>query len=488
MQRWIRYFRSTATVAHARRRLSRWQNALQHRLHAEPLEERTLLAAAPVADPGGPYTIVEGQNLTLDASGSSDADGDTLTFSWDVNGDGTFGDAMGATPTLTFAQLSNLGIDDGPDSTAITVRVDDGTGNSTDASTTLTLHNFRPAVGIFGTPALFRGEAAAFTFRARDASLVDQAGPFVYRVDWDGNGTVDQTVSGLGALVLSHQFFAVGAVNVRASVTDKDGATSLVATMPITVAEYVLRPSTIAPGRTDLVWGGTPGDDTVSFYYQGQPGAAQLHVLVTDENGQAVLRDTTVNGVDGRILAFGYDGADVLNATSLVPNRVVFYGGQGDDLLIGGVQSDQLAGQDGNDIIVGGAQAVDGNDTILGGAGRDLLIGMAGLDYIDGGVGEDLIVGERVVFANLPQALVDIQNEWVSSRTYVERVTNILGVGQGPRSNGNTFLTPLGANPTVVRDMAVDTLFGRADLDWFLLRIGEDLVGDRVQGEFATTT
>ena len=66
----------------------------------------------PTADGGGPYVINEGLSLLLNASGSSDPDGDLLSFSWDVNGDGIFGDAIGATPTLTWAQLNALGITD----------------------------------------------------------------------------------------------------------------------------------------------------------------------------------------------------------------------------------------------------------------------------------------------------------------------------------------------------------------------------------------
>lgn len=40
----------------------------------------------PVANPGGPYTIERGQTLTLDGSGSSDADGDTLSYRWYIFG------------------------------------------------------------------------------------------------------------------------------------------------------------------------------------------------------------------------------------------------------------------------------------------------------------------------------------------------------------------------------------------------------------------
>ena len=42
----------------------------------------------PSAAAGGPYTTTEGNGVTLDASGSSDADGDTLSYEWDVDGDG----------------------------------------------------------------------------------------------------------------------------------------------------------------------------------------------------------------------------------------------------------------------------------------------------------------------------------------------------------------------------------------------------------------
>jgi hypothetical protein len=45
--------------------------------------------APPTVDAGGPYTVVEGDSVTVTATGS-DPDGDTLTYAWDLDNDGTF--------------------------------------------------------------------------------------------------------------------------------------------------------------------------------------------------------------------------------------------------------------------------------------------------------------------------------------------------------------------------------------------------------------
>ncbi len=55
----------------------------------------------PIARVGGPYFGKIGNSFTLDASGSSDPDGDTITgYNWDLDGDGEFDDATGITVTF----------------------------------------------------------------------------------------------------------------------------------------------------------------------------------------------------------------------------------------------------------------------------------------------------------------------------------------------------------------------------------------------------
>jgi len=98
----------------------------------------------PLADANGPYQIKEGEGLTLDASGSSDPNGDPLTYQWDLNNDGTF-DTTGIQPNLTWTELNDLGINDGPYDDEIVVEVSDGQEVSI-AEATLTIDNVAPSI------------------------------------------------------------------------------------------------------------------------------------------------------------------------------------------------------------------------------------------------------------------------------------------------------------------------------------------------------
>jgi hypothetical protein len=79
--------------------------------------------AAPVADAGGPYAVDTTRSVPLDASASTDPDGDALTYAWDLDADGAFDDATGATPTFTAGST--------PGTVTVSVRVTDGTASST---------------------------------------------------------------------------------------------------------------------------------------------------------------------------------------------------------------------------------------------------------------------------------------------------------------------------------------------------------------------
>jgi hypothetical protein len=436
----------------------------------------------PTADVGGPYALAEGQSLQLDASASTDPDPlDLLTFTWDVNGDGIFGDAAGVSPMLTWEQLQALGIDNGPGAYHIKVRVDDGHGTPVESiATSLNVSNAPPVVAATGPTSAYRGETLTFTFSAADPSSADQTASFTYRIDWDGNGSVDQTVVGPGSGIdVEHQYFASRAYSIQVTVEDADGGRSEQGTLPtLAVTDYVLRSD--GQGRTDLIWGGTKGVDGAYFF---TTATQTIVIYAVFENTAAISKSYTVAGVSGKLIAYGFDQNDVFIAELLGTRRAILVGGDGDDLLIGGLLADTLDGGDGDDLLLGGTQISNDADLLMGGAGDDLLIGHTGADTLQGDAGSDLLMGDAFQFGNLPGAVVALHAEWgQSGHTYSERVANLLGLApQANRLNGDWFLTPAS---TIHRDTVVDTLHGGTETDWFVFTFFEDEITDHDGAEF----
>ncbi len=81
----------------------------------------------PVANPGGPYSGEVASTVFFDGSLSSDADGDTLSYSWDF-GDGSNG--SGVAPNHTYANAGNY---------TVQLTVNDSLVNSIPVSTTATI-------------------------------------------------------------------------------------------------------------------------------------------------------------------------------------------------------------------------------------------------------------------------------------------------------------------------------------------------------------
>lgn len=170
----------------------------------------------PVADAGGPYTVAEGESLTLDGSGSSPGD-----LSWDLNGDDDFGDATGVSPTLTWADLEALGINDGPATHEVRARITAEGMERTSAVVVLTVTNTAPTAVLTGGLTATAGEPFTIKVGADDPSTADMEALFTYTIDW-GDGSPVMSVVGPADPPVTHTYASAGTYQAAFTATDKD--------------------------------------------------------------------------------------------------------------------------------------------------------------------------------------------------------------------------------------------------------------------------
>ncbi|MCA9061894.1 MAG: DUF2341 domain-containing protein [Planctomycetaceae bacterium] len=171
-----------------------------------------------------PGAIAEGGSVTLDATGTTDSNGDPLTYSWDLNGDGFYGDVTGQTVNLSWSQLSSFGINNGSatgTAYSIGLRVSDGNGGISTGSTSLTVLDTAPVVSVAGHAAVTAGETYTLTLSSTDPGAETITG---WTVAW-GDGAVD-SFTGNPASV-THVYQNAGQTNtIVASMTNEDGTWS----------------------------------------------------------------------------------------------------------------------------------------------------------------------------------------------------------------------------------------------------------------------
>ena len=80
--------------------------------------------------------------MNFDGTGSTDPEGGPLTYAWDLNGDGAFGDASGSTASYTYTSAGTY---------TARLRVTDNQGASDTATVTITVGNTAPTA-VIDTP------------------------------------------------------------------------------------------------------------------------------------------------------------------------------------------------------------------------------------------------------------------------------------------------------------------------------------------------
>lgn len=192
---------------------------------------------------GGPYAINEGQGLTIQAS-ATDADKDTLKYTWDLNGDGKFGDVIGPKATLTAAQMKALGLEDGTgELRTIRVRIRDGVNMAAEEVASLLIKSIAPTAKVNAPVNVPQGVRPTVTAVVTgDPSAADLKAGFKYSYDFNDDGVWDSGDGATYAGSVATSTLKVpalylpksGPLAVRVRVFDKDGAyTDKVATIEV---------------------------------------------------------------------------------------------------------------------------------------------------------------------------------------------------------------------------------------------------------------
>jgi hypothetical protein len=199
----------------------------------------------PVANAGGPYTVPEGDSITLDGTGSNDVDpGDTLTYAWDLDNDGVY-ETPGATASFTAL--------DGPASQPVALQVCDPQAACDTDATTVGVTTVAPTAQAGTDVTVYRNEPIPLAGTWADpAAALDE--PYVWAWDLDGDGVADASgAAAYGASAPATTSFATeGVYDLTFTVTDADGASGL-DTVRITVRNHAPVCTAAAPNPA-LLW------------------------------------------------------------------------------------------------------------------------------------------------------------------------------------------------------------------------------------------
>ncbi|MDA0167841.1 PKD domain-containing protein [Solirubrobacter taibaiensis] len=228
------------------------------------LEQRDPVARAAAA------SGQEGAPIALDATGSTPgADDAAITaYGWDLDGDGTYTDATGATPTATFPDEGTY---------TVSVLVTDARGRTATATSDITVENAKPVI----TEAQFT-ESGMLTAQIADGGATDTLTAELY---WDREpGERARLIaSGDGRYRIAAQHPG-GATIVSLVVTDSGGASAEA------LATRVVVPANGAPTAADATAQTRVGESVDIALPAADPEGERLHYEVVDQPAKGSLQ------------------------------------------------------------------------------------------------------------------------------------------------------------------------------------------------------
>ena len=209
----------------------------------------------PVANAGPDRVVAVGENVTLDGSGSSDADGEELTFRWSADADVVFSDSTSPQPSVTIGAVGEY---------TITLLVSDGTeqGEPDQVVLTIVQPNASPIANAGADKAGLEGDAIAF-----DGSESTDSDGSIAAYLWSfGDGVTSSVVSD------SHVFADDGLFVATLTVTDNAGAQAT-DTVQVNIAN-------VAPvARANGPYAGTSGESIQFTGSAEDPGVNDHHTF-----------------------------------------------------------------------------------------------------------------------------------------------------------------------------------------------------------------
>jgi hypothetical protein len=204
----------------------------------DDLDAPNLANAAPVASAGEDQQVNKGATVTLDASASSDADGDALTFAWTAPQGITLSDASAEAPTFTAPATSGA--------LPFTLVVSDGEASSAPDTVTVTVTNRAPVADAGAAQSANKGDTVTL-----DGSASSDPDGDALTFAW----TAPQDVTLSDASAEMPTFTATGPSGEKVfSLVVNDGETG---SAPATVAVTVTNRAPVAGAGADA--GAAPG-------------------------------------------------------------------------------------------------------------------------------------------------------------------------------------------------------------------------------------
>jgi predicted extracellular nuclease len=263
----------------------------------DPTVVRMTFESAPTVDAGGPYTVDEGSSTTLSAT-ADDAEGDDVSYAWDLDGNGTY-ETSGQSVLFDAASI------DGPATRTVSVQATDAFGQSSTASATIQVRNVAPTVdAVTPGPHAACGTASTISVAWHDPAPADTV---AVTIGWGDGTTSTLPPASASPVSAQHTYAKAGAYQVSVDVSDDDGGAA-----PTTWSTLVLdystgglvapwtdgsltanvgskvplkavfvdcdgsRPSTVAPTYDVQAAGGGPVLTSGSLRWDGEKYVAQL--------------------------------------------------------------------------------------------------------------------------------------------------------------------------------------------------------------------